>query len=410
MYDVIVVGARCAGSPTDMLLARKGYRVLLVDKATFPSDTISTHLIHVRGVASLKRWGILDQVISTNSPALEKYTFDFGPFALRGEALPIDGVAAAYAPRRYLIDNVLVAAASAGAQVRQGFSVKALVMEGERVMGIRGRSAQGETVTEKAPLVIGADGMRSFVARAVQAPTYNVKPDLTCSYYSYWSGVPVEGIELYPRNRRVIGASATNDGKTLVAVQWPHEEFHKVRSDIATHFLQTLEELTPQLAQRLRQGKREERFNGSGDLPNFFRRAFGPGWALVGDAGHFKDPALAHGMSDAFHDAELLSEAVARGLSGEEPMLEALARYEQERDAYALPLYEMNSQMATLEPPAPETQRMFMEGAGNANHPVRIVPSGLRNHFGESDPRRTAHSCDLNLCVLALSAVLKPHA
>lgn len=145
----------------------------------------------------------------------------------------------------------------------------------------------------------------------------------------------------------------------LVAIQWPRKEFDTVRRDIPGHFLQTLDACTPHLARRARQGTQAERFVGTGDLPNFFRKPYGPGWALVGDAGHFKDPVLAHGISDAFHDAELLAEAIDSGLTGRRPLQEALADYEQRRNKTALPLYELNCQMATLEPPPPEMQPLF---------------------------------------------------
>ncbi|MBV9229893.1 MAG: NAD(P)/FAD-dependent oxidoreductase [Chloroflexi bacterium] len=374
MYDVIIVGARCAGSPTAMLLARKGYRVLLVEKATFPCDTMSGQFIHERGVACLKRWGILDQLIATNCPAITRKTIDLGPFSLTGSILPIDGVAACYAPRRFVLDQILAdAAVEAGAEFHDGFNVQEILMEGGRVTGIRGRHLQGEPVTEKAILVIGADGMRSLVARAVQAPTYQNRPDFGCGYYAYWSGVPIEGVEIYPRDHRIIFAIPTNDGKTLVAVQWRHEEFHTVRRDIPGHFMQTLDEFTPHLARRVREGKQEERFTGTGDLPNFFRKPYGPGWALVGDAGHFQDPILAQGISDAFHDAELLAEAVDSGLSGRRPLKEALADYEQRRNEVALPLYELNCQMATLEPPPPEMQALFNALRGNQVETDRYI-------------------------------------
>jgi flavin-dependent dehydrogenase len=360
MYDVIVVGARCAGSPTAMLLARKGYRVLLLDKATFPSDTMSGHFLHQRGAACLKRWGILERVIATNCPAITSVTLDLGPFSLVGSILPTDGVAALYAPRRIMLDYLLVkAAVEAGAELREGFHVQELLKEEERVAGIRGGHVRGEPITEKATLVIGADGMRSLVARAVQAPTYQRRPVFCCAYYSYWSGISAAGGELYPRDHRIIITFPTNDSKVLVAIQWPHQEFDAIRRDIRGHFLQTLEACTPHLASRIREAKQEERFVGTGDLPNFFRKPYGPGWALVGDAGHFKDPILAHGISDAFRDAELLAEAIDSGLAGRRPLQEALSDYEQRRNETALPLYELNCQRATLEPPPPAMQSLF---------------------------------------------------
>jgi 2-polyprenyl-6-methoxyphenol hydroxylase-like FAD-dependent oxidoreductase len=144
MYDAIVVGARCAGAPTAMLLARAGHRVLLVDRAEFPSDTLSTHAIHAPGIAALRRWGVLDAVLATGCPPIDAYSFDFGMFGLRGTPRPCDGSSTAYAPRRYLLDAILVeAAAAAGAEVREHFSVADLVVEDGAVVGVRGHDAEG---------------------------------------------------------------------------------------------------------------------------------------------------------------------------------------------------------------------------------------------------------------------------
>ena len=359
MYDAIVVGARCAGSPTAMLLARAGHRVLLVDRAGFPSDTLSTHYIHQPGVARLRRWGLLDRVVATGCPPARRMTFDVGPFALSGAPTPADGADAAYAPRRYLLDQILLEAASAaGAEVRERFSVGELLIEDGRITGIRGRQAGGATVTEGAAIVIGADGMRSRVARAVGAPTYHERPGRTCAYYTYWSGVPLDGAELYPRDGRMVIAGPTNDGRTIVTVFWPRAEFHRVRADIERSFLEAVA-LAPSLAERLRAGRRAERFYGTGELPFFFRRPFGPGWALVGDAGYHKDPLTAQGIGDAFRDAELLAGAIDEGLRGHRPLDDALAGYERRRNEAALPLYDFTHELAGLEPPAPEMQALF---------------------------------------------------
>src|SRR5437764_11852304 len=162
MYDAILVGARAAGSPTAMLLARKGHRVLLVDRASFPSDTLSTHYIHQPGVARLRRWGLLERLIATGCPPSRSLLFDVGPFSLSGSPLPSDGVAEAYAPRRTVLDSLLVeAAAEAGAEVRTGFPADELVFENGTVVGIR----SGDVV-ERARVVVGAHARNSFVARA----------------------------------------------------------------------------------------------------------------------------------------------------------------------------------------------------------------------------------------------------
>jgi 2-polyprenyl-6-methoxyphenol hydroxylase-like FAD-dependent oxidoreductase len=359
MYDAIVIGARCAGAPTAMLLARKGYRVLLVDRDTFPSDHLSTHWIHQPGVARLERWGLRDRLAASGCPPITSISMDLGPFALRGTPPPYGDVAEAYCPRRTVLDKLLVdAAVEAGAELREHFSVQDLVWDGDRVSGITGRSASGTTVREQAHIVIGADGIHSLVARQVQAPTYNTKPALQCAYYSYWSGVPLDGVEFYPREHRGFGVLPTHHELTCIIVGWPHDEFHAYRADIEGNFLKTLE-LAPAFAERVRAGRREERFSGTADLPNFYRKPYGPGWALVGDAGYHKDPITAQGITDAFRDAELVAEAVDAGLSGKRPVAEAMAGYEQRRNEASMPLYEFTCQLAALEPPPPEMQQLF---------------------------------------------------
>jgi flavin-dependent dehydrogenase len=359
MYDAIIVGARCAGSPTARLLAGKGYKVLLVDRSTFPSDTISTHLIWQPGIAHLKRWGLLDRVIDTNCPPQPKFAFDFGDFALTGQPPPFDGAAECCMPRRKYLDKILVdAAVEAGAELREEFTVQELTTDGDRITGIRGRAKGGSVVSEKARIVIGADGMRSVVARAVQAPEYNARPPMTCWYYSYWSGVSIETPTFYPRDWRSFGGMPTNDGLVCVVVGWTNGEFHEFRNDIEGNFMKTLD-LSPDFTERVRQGKREEQFIGRADLPNFFRRPYGAGWALVGDAGYHKDPVTAQGITDAFHSAEFLAEAVDAGLSGRQPIEEALATYEMRRNEQLLPMYEYTCQFATLEPPPAHLQQLF---------------------------------------------------
>jgi flavin-dependent dehydrogenase len=372
MYDAIVVGARCGGSPTAMLLARKGYRVLLVDRAEFPSDTLSCHFVHQPGVACLKRWGLLPEVVRSNCPPVRSQILDVGPFALRGAPAPSGDVAEAYAVRRTVLDHILVgAAAEAGAEVRQRFSVQELLTDGGRVTGIRGRALGGATVAERARTVIGADGMNSLVARSVEAPTYNEHPSLTCAYYGYWSGVEMEGVELYARPGRTIIAAPTNDGQVFTIVYWPNGEFHRVRSDIEGNFFSALE-LAPELAERIRRGTRTERFRGTGTLPNFYRRPHGDGWALVGDAGYHKDPITALGMTDAFRDAELLADAVDAGLSGRQPLEQALADYERRRNEATAETYETTVQFAHLEPPPPEMEPLFAALRNNPHETGRF--------------------------------------
>ena len=363
-YDAIVVGARCAGSPTAMLLARKGYRVLVVDRASFPSDTVSTHVIHAPGIAALTRWGLFDKVAASGCPPVETYSFDFGPFTIKGTPRPVDGISSAYAPRRTILDKILVdAAADAGAEVRERFAVDEVIVEDGVVVGIRGHDEGGASVVERARVVIGADGRNSHVAKAIHLEEYNEKPMLQWSFYTYWSGLPVDGFEIVIRPDRGWAAVSTNDGLTMLVVGWPYAESSAYKADVEANYLKTLE-LAPDFAARVRGAKREERFAG-GSVPNFFRKPFGPGWVLVGDAGYNKDPITAQGISDAFSDAERCSTALDEVFSGRASFGDTMSAYQRTRDAHAMPIYEFTTQLATLELPPPEMQQLLGAIYGN---------------------------------------------
>jgi flavin-dependent dehydrogenase len=282
-------------------------------------------------------------------------TTDFGDGPLTGRNLVVDGVALGYGPRRLALDNLLVdAAVEAGAEVRERFLVEEFVTDAGVVRGIRGRTRQGgPLVTEQARLTVGADGRNSRLARAVQAPTYEVTPPLTCWYFSYWSGVSGDGLEVHALQNRVVFAFPTNDSLFAVFVAWPRAELDTVRMDIEGRFMEALDGI-PELAERVRSGRREERFRGATDLPNFLRKSYGPGWALVGDAGCHKDPFLALGICDAFRDAELLADSLDEGLSGRLPLAEALEQYERQRNEATLPEYQQNVQLARLQAPPAE--------------------------------------------------------
>jgi flavin-dependent dehydrogenase len=359
-FDAIVVGARCAGSPTAMLLARKGYRVLVVDKTTFPSDTISTHLVHPPGVAALKDWGLLDRLLATGCPGIDTYAFDFGTVTIAG-APGTDEAPLAYAPRRTVLDKLLVdAAAEAGADLREGFTVEGLLIEDGRVTGIRGH---GEREL-RARVVVGADGHHSLVARLAGAEPYNEIPPQQVSYYTYVSGLPMDGrYEVHLRPGRGFGAWPTNDGLTLVIGGWPRSKLVENRKDIEGNFLATLE-IVPEFAARFRAATRETRFVGQ-SLANFMRKPFGPGWALVGDAGYTKDFITALGISDAFRDATLCATALDEALSGVRPFGDAMADYQTERDRLSLPFYELTAQLAPLDPLPDELEQLLAAAQGN---------------------------------------------
>jgi flavin-dependent dehydrogenase len=346
MYDAIVVGARVAGAPTAMLLARRGLKVLVVDRARFPSDTLSTHQVQVPGAAALARWGLLERLEAAGTPATRRVRFDPGPVVLEGEWPAVGGVGALYSPRRTRLDALLVdAAREAGAEVREGFAVDELLVEDGRVVGIRGGA-----VRERARVVIGADGRHSLVARAVGASAYHEVPARSVGYYAYWSGVPLAGGEIYARERRLVGAWPTDDGLVITYVAAPADEFGAFRAAPEPALLAALD-LCGDLGERVRAGERAERIRGTADLANHFRVPHGPGWALVGDAGLRVDPATGRGITDAFRDAELLAAAVA----GEIPF----EAYRARRDAAALPMYEMTLDLVSFAPPRTEQLLLY---------------------------------------------------
>jgi flavin-dependent dehydrogenase len=366
-YDAIVVGARCGGSPTAMLLARKGYRVLMLDKATFPSDTMSTHFVHPPGLASLERWGLLKRLEATGCPPVDTYSFDFGPLTISGSPQPIDGIGYGYCPRRTVLDKLLVeAAVEAGAELREGFTVDELLADNGTVTGIRGHTKGGGAVVERASVVIGADGRHSLVAKTVKPEQYNERPSHLAMYYAYWSDLPSQGFETTIRaeNRRGWACLPTHDDLTVVPFGWPVEEFQTNRKDIEGNFLEAME-FAPEFAQRVHGAKRESKFIGSAELPGYIRKPFGPGWALVGDAAYHKNPITAMGINDAFRDAELLADALDDAFSDRRSYEEGMSDYQQARDHEALPVYDFTDDFAMLQPPPPEMQQLIGAMAGN---------------------------------------------
>jgi flavin-dependent dehydrogenase len=373
LYDAIVVGARCAGSPTAMLLARQGARVLLVDKATFPSDTMRAHFLRGPAIAALARWGLLERVIATGCPPISFLVADFGDGPLTQPAMITESVETVYGPRRIVLDALLVeAAAEASTEVREAFTVDELLWEDGQVVGIRGHARGGAKVTERARLVIGADGMRSLVAKAVGAPTYDAVPTLAASYYSYFADISLDSLLVGHIGQCCAIAMPTNDDLTLVYVAAPIATLPQFRADTEATFARTLAGV-PWLADAVRDGQRAERWRGTGELPNYFRRPYGPGWALVGDAGYHQDPITARGISNAFQSAEFLAEAVEAGFSGRQSLAEAMADYERRRNETARPVYDEALQWAGFRPFPPEVYAMRAELRASVEAPAAAL-------------------------------------
>jgi len=351
-YDVIVVGARVAGSPTAMLLARKGYRVLLVDRMRFPSDMMSSHFIHAYGVARLARWGLVDRLLATGCPPVSLLASDWRTISLTGTPTPYEGIDFGVCPRRVVLDQLLLdAAVESGVHVEQAATVAELLSDDGTVTGVRLRRAGGAPVPVTARWVVGADGMRSFVARTVGAAEYNTIPSLTVTYLSYFENLPMDRLLIHWRPGRCVPAIPTNDGLTVVLCGWPYDEWRTYRSDIEWHYFDTIRRhSTPEFAERVRDARRVEPIIGTRHVPNFFRCPYGPGWALVGDAGYHKDPVTALGIGDAFRDAELLVDGLDDVLAGRRHPDDALGEYERRRNELSEPIFRYTMEQAAYRP------------------------------------------------------------
>ncbi|MFE2457242.1 NAD(P)/FAD-dependent oxidoreductase [Streptomyces sp. NPDC059402] len=347
-YDVVVVGARCGGAPAARLLAGQGLRVLLLDRGARGSDKLSTLYVHQPGVAFLRAWGVLDEVRATGAPPITGLTYRVRDVVLHAPGPSVGGGNEAYAPRRGDLDAILCRAAeAAGVDVVHEASVTELVHERARPAGVRYRKA-GRWHEARADLVVGADGLRSTVAGLVPAESYAVHPKLSCCVYGYWTGLDA-GFEQHQGDGLWVGVIPTA-GAHVVACYFRQSEFARVRIDVEGAHERCLRAAAPSVAERLAGAERVGRLIGMGDQQNYFRTASGPGWALVGDAGHHKDSLTARGITDAFVQADLLARAVAEAGSLRPARLDAhLAAYARERDRRMMPFYRSTLAVARLD-------------------------------------------------------------
>jgi flavin-dependent dehydrogenase len=352
-YDVVVVGGRVAGASTAMLLARAGARVALVDRASYGSDTVSTHGFMRAGVMQLSRWGLLDEVAAAGTPPVRRTLFHYAD----GESEQVSirssgGVDALYAPRRRVLDRILVdAAEEAGAEVWHEATVTALLRdEGGRVSGVRGQDRSGRTVELGAALTVGADGIRSTVADQAGAPFVRRGRSRSAVLYRYYADTRAMGYEWGYGVGGGAGFIPTNDGLTCVFVAATPARVRALRRGGSEHaFAALLAQTAPRLADRVASAEPAGRLHGWAGTPGFVRRSWGPGWALVGDAGYFKDPITMHGMTDALRDAELLADEILETLTGVVPEAVALARYQATRERLSSRLYEATEAVAAYD-------------------------------------------------------------
>ena len=343
-YDAVISGARCAGAATALLLARSGAKVLMIDRQAYGSDTLSTHALMRGAVLQLKRWGLIPDIASADTPAIRSTTFHYGSEAIRVAIKPEHGVDCLFAPRRTLLDRLLVdAARKAGAEVRHGVLLSELLFAADgRVIGVSLKGAGGSSMTLRTDIVIGADGRQSTVAQLVKARGYVEGSNASGIVFGYFENLPQDGFHWYFAKDFGAGVIPTNTGHCVFAAI-PAQRFSATfRGDIRRGFLQVLEASSPELRADVERGTLIGRLRGFGGAPGYLRQCHGAGWALVGDAGYFKDPLTAHGITDAFRDADLLSRAVVAGGT------RALAAYQRERDALSLPFLRITDAIASF--------------------------------------------------------------
>jgi flavin-dependent dehydrogenase len=337
-YDAVIVGARCAGSATAMLMARAGQRVLLLDRVHPTRDTLSTHALMRGGVLQLHRWGLLPGIVAAGTPAVTGTSFHYGD---RVETIPL--TEPLYAPRRPVLDTALLdAALAAGVEARFGVDVTGLTSDRTgRVTGVRARVRGGGDEQIPARLTVGADGLRSGVARAVGARTSWQGTAASAFVYGYWPSSAATHYQWFYQPGGSAGIIPTNDGQVCVWAGLPAARFAEERSaGLDAVHVRVLSEVAPQAAELVGGNARTEPLRAFPGTPARLRRAVGAGWALVGDAGSFKDPLTAHGITDALRDAELLARAALPGTPA------ALGSYERTRDALTVPLLEVAERIA----------------------------------------------------------------
>jgi 2-polyprenyl-6-methoxyphenol hydroxylase-like FAD-dependent oxidoreductase len=343
-----------------MLLARKGLRVLLVDKAVFPSDIVKGNLIKPPGVERLARWGLLDELLATGCPPIRRRRARFGD--LMDTTVEMEPPSSCLAPRRRILDWVLLQGAMrAGVEFREDCTLTGLVWDDGRVVGVEARGPAGQRWREQCSVVVGADGVRSQVARLVGSEVTAEWSPASAAFWAYWEGVPSEvpTVELVC-DGRFMGAFPTHDAQSLLFLQVPLRQLQDFRADREANYEAAMRTLA---SDRVSSAVRVGRVLSVLQLPNFFRRSHGPGWVLVGDAGHHKDPLVARGISDAFRDADLAADAIAAGLDNGD-LGQRLAAYERRRDDASLPLAAMNAALSRMDRPVDEMMQSWIQMAG----------------------------------------------
>lgn len=375
--DAVVVGARLAGSACATALARAGRRVVALDRAVFPSDTLSTHLLFVGGVVELGRLGALARVEALGPPRLPEAIMAGSGITVRGAYTPIQGIDYALCVRRPGLDAALVETArEAGAEVRERAKVTELVWDAGRVAGVRYTDADGAECELRAPLVVGADGRRSTVARLVRADRpYRANRNGRSCFYSYVEDSRTEWrvtAAQWRAGRELGTAFPCDGGLALVLLMPPRDRAVAFREDLDRGWEETVA-MMPGLRERLEGCARVAKVRTAIDTTSYFRRSAGPGWALPGDAGHFKDPVTAQGIRDALRFGRLLGESAAPVLEDPVRLDRALAAWERRRERECLETYEWTNQLGRAAEMSPIEIELYRAAAADPDLARRVL-------------------------------------
>ncbi len=388
-HDIIIVGARCAGATTAAHLAKLGLKVLVVDKTTFPQDTLSTHFVWPRGASYLNRLGILDNILE-ETPSSKAIEITVENITIKGE-VPLEIleerfiklhknadniVQTSFSAKRYILDKILIDyAVEQGAELMEGFSVNELIFDEKenRVCGIKGKNKAGEIIAAKAELVIGADGVNSIVAKLTNTKKEETRENCTFAAYTYFSGFNLKKPIIQKRGRMSIGIVPTNNGHNMTMVYGPKKWEKGFREgDKNENFLKVIKYVNPEIGEIVEKAIKEKAIVSTNKMESFIRNASGKGYALVGDAASFKDQCTASGMTHAFRDAELLASHIEEGFANKN-MDESLKSYARKRHLDTWRYQEFVSKTAEMNPASASEVQMFEALAKNQKQANQFI-------------------------------------
>jgi 2-polyprenyl-6-methoxyphenol hydroxylase-like FAD-dependent oxidoreductase len=348
-YEVIIVGGRVAGSILAILLGRHGHRTLLLERAHFPSDTLSTHFFRWPALQAFQHAGVFDQVQAT-APHLTQMFNDVDGQVFSEPVEGRDGLDYFLCVRRITLDAILARKVQSESSVdfRQGARMTDLLREDGRVVGARWTEENGGGQAT-ARVVVGADGFYSQVAKLVEPKEEQFEPVCRAMYYSYFRGLqaqPGPAAEHHYRGNHLVYVFPTDDDLTLIAASVPIPEFDSFRADPEGQLLTTLESL-PTLAPRLKTAERAAPVKGAGNIPCYQRVPYGEGWALVGDSGQVMDPWSGQGIDHAGTHAVILADSLHRWLAEQTSWEQAMSEYHTARNTWSHKTFERTRMYAS---------------------------------------------------------------